>query len=147
MRNLAFPASQNLFVRDNPVSYNNLEKFIHNSTFELNPNTIVNIFWIELFLIYWYFCLITTKKTSLAIVVRFVISWFVGFIGKVRILMVFSWWLFADKLRCACRFFKSGMPITFCPRCFQGTYWVDCRKKSGCNDTTPWLKSVDRPIR
>ena len=54
MRNLAFPASQNLFVRDNPVSYNNnnLEKFIHNSTFELNPNTIVNIFWIELFLIY-----------------------------------------------------------------------------------------------
>lgn len=62
MRNLAFPASQNLFVRDNPVSYNNSEKFIHNSTFELNPNTIVNIFWIELFLIYWYFCLITTKK-------------------------------------------------------------------------------------
>ena len=62
MRNLAFPASQNLFVGDNPVSYNNSEKFIHNSTFELNPNTIVNIFWIELFLIYWYFCLITTKK-------------------------------------------------------------------------------------
>ena len=64
MRNLAFPASQNLFVEDNPVSYNNSEKFIHNSTFELNPNTIVNIFWIELFLIYWYFCLITTKKKT-----------------------------------------------------------------------------------
>lgn len=52
------------FVRYNPVNYNNSEKFIHNSTFELNPNTIVNIFWIELFLIYWYFCLITTKKKN-----------------------------------------------------------------------------------
>lgn len=38
------PASENVFVRDNLISYHNTEKFIHNLTFESNQRQLLIYF-------------------------------------------------------------------------------------------------------